>query len=259
MTILLRQGLSRLAKIMSINHNPYQSPNTKLVTEDNILIVHDVNYASRGDRLLAAILDGVIIAILAGVIFFSLKDLKIIQSFFFNSNIVINTLITICLSIILYILVHGYFIYKSAQTLGKYFLGIQVVDFDGNPISGNHYLFKRLLPFLALENLPAAGGLIALINYLLIFRKDHNCLHDDLAKTRVVPIIDQYENIGLIDTEINEQELTEISSEPSQDFKGYTFADLISALAAINQELYPERALSLKKEINYRKKMKNFN
>ena len=36
--------------------------------------------------------------------------------------------------------------------------------------------------------IPVLGNLISLVDAILIFREEHNCLHDDIAKTRVVRV-----------------------------------------------------------------------
>ena len=41
-----------------------------------------------------------------------------------------------------------------------------------------------------LGQLPLVGGFIGLIDALLIFREEKNCLHDDLAGTRVILLRD---------------------------------------------------------------------
>ncbi|NVJ65781.1 MAG: RDD family protein [Gammaproteobacteria bacterium] len=185
---------------MENDHNPYQSPKSDLnffeqVDSESL----SQRYASRGTRLGAAILDTIFLIIPLFVFLFAFGFIDYIQNgesssplldliLDTHSNVFVDMLISTFIALILFILVQGYFVYTSSQTLGKKIVGIQVVDLNGKPISGNHYLLARYLPATFLAYLPIIGGLFAILDCLLIFRKDHNCIHDDIAKTRVINI-----------------------------------------------------------------------
>lgn len=47
-------------------------------------------------------------------------------------------------------------------------------------------LLARQLPVQVMSVLPGVGGLLAILDVLFIFRKDQRCLHDLIAKTRVI-------------------------------------------------------------------------
>lgn len=76
----------------------------------------------------------------------------------------------------------------TGQSLAKMMLGMRIVTLDGNiPSVGNIVLLRSGLAVF-LINLPGIGNLISFVDALLIFRAEHNTLHDDIAKTRVIRI-----------------------------------------------------------------------
>lgn len=97
--------------------------------------------------------------------------------------------ITIALiSIVGFMTINGYLIYNHGQTVGKKICNIKVLSNKGVPISGNHYVAKRLLPMWIASQIPIVGQFISLIDSVLIFRKNKKCLHDDIAGTIVVKV-----------------------------------------------------------------------
>ena len=80
----------------------------------------------------------------------------------------------------------GYFWHTRSQSIGKICTKTKIVNLDGSPSNFASIAFKRTLVLQLLITIPVVGQVISLVNALLIFRKDHNCLHDDIAKTRVV-------------------------------------------------------------------------
>jgi uncharacterized RDD family membrane protein YckC len=86
----------------------------------------------------------------------------------------------------------GYIVYSIAlvylygQTFGKRMMDIRVVRVDGSRVTFARFVFLRWLPLAVVGCIPFIGGLVALIDPLLIFRASSRCLHDDIADTRVV-------------------------------------------------------------------------
>ena len=75
---------------------------------------------------------------------------------------------------------------STGQSIGKKVMKTQVVNLDGSQASAKTIALKRYAIMSLIANVPVAGSLVSLIGVLLIFRRDRNCLHDDIAKTRVV-------------------------------------------------------------------------
>lgn len=83
-------------------------------------------------------------------------------------------------------LIHGYFLKKFGQTIGKKALGIRIVGIDDAQLSLPMILFKRYLPITAISLIPVLGGLLALVDILFIFGSEKRCLHDYIAGSKVV-------------------------------------------------------------------------
>lgn len=83
-------------------------------------------------------------------------------------------------------LVHGYFLKNNGQTIGKKIVGIRIVDLDDKVPGLATLLGRRYLSIFLFSLVPAVGGLLTLIDQLFIFRSDRRCVHDLIAKTRVV-------------------------------------------------------------------------
>lgn len=165
--------------------NPYQAPvaDEPLETES----VAPGESAARPARLLAAMADGFIgfaamfpIQLLAGVYkgFPAMKAPQFPQSLLWMVG-----------SFVLWIALHGRFLAKGAQTIGKKLMGLQIVMVDsGRPASFERLVFWRSLPVMLLPQIPYVGVFLFLADVLFIFRADRRCLHDHIAGTRVVDL-----------------------------------------------------------------------
>lgn len=81
------------------------------------------------------------------------------------------------------------FLSSSGQTIGKKLTRIRIVTMTGEKPSMTDLALKRY-GFMNLSTfIPIAGGLIALADLFSIFRKDHRCLHDQVAGTQVIKIL----------------------------------------------------------------------
>jgi uncharacterized RDD family membrane protein YckC len=84
---------------------------------------------------------------------------------------------------------HAVFLARSAQTIGKKLVGIQMVNVsDGRPASFYKLVVWRFLPATLAYQIPYVGSVLALADIGFIFRKDRRCLHDHVAGTRVVEV-----------------------------------------------------------------------
>ena len=97
-----------------------------------------------------------------------------------------ETLLLAVLGIAAYIGIQWTFWASTGQSIGKKVMKTQVVNLDGSQATAKTIAFKRYAIMGLIGNVPVAGMLVSLIGVLLIFRRDRNCLHDDIAKTRVI-------------------------------------------------------------------------
>ena len=165
------------------NPNPYQAPATPLQEEST----GQMELATRGQRFGAAMVDGVLGAIVLFALIFLLIGwdrymvLATQQSALFSLG-------GAAVGFVIWVLLHGYLIYHRGQSIGKYLVGIRIVRQDGSPASFSRILLWRQLPQSLVGGIPVVGGWALLVNYLLIFRATRRCGHDDLADTKVVKV-----------------------------------------------------------------------
>jgi uncharacterized RDD family membrane protein YckC len=145
-----------------------------------------VALATRGERLGAAMIDGLIqLAILLPFqIGFGVYDgfpnvrLSVAQQATWGAA-----------GFALYLAVNGYLLFKSAQTVGKKLLRLQIVNFaDGAPTPGGKILLARALPVTLAAQIPVAGPWMAFLDAVFIFGRTRRCVHDLIAGTKVVKL-----------------------------------------------------------------------
>lgn len=89
------------------------------------------------------------------------------------------------IGIIAFIIVHGYFLVRDGQTLGKKILSIKIVTVD-NRLPDISNLIRRYALFWLAPQIPVVGLFVNMINILFIFTKSKRCLHDYAGGTKVV-------------------------------------------------------------------------
>jgi uncharacterized RDD family membrane protein YckC len=162
--------------------NPYAAPKSVELTAQT----NEPELATRGSRFLAALVDGIV----QGIVFFPI----ILIAFggwtgYVNTAADASFLFMIGLqvaSFLVFLLIHGYFLAKSGQTIGKKVLKIKIVRADGSAVDFQRLVLFRYLPLYFVAGIPVVGGLLYLVSILLIFRASHQCLHDNIADTIVV-------------------------------------------------------------------------
>jgi uncharacterized RDD family membrane protein YckC len=147
--------------------------------------------ASRGDRLVAALMDGVI----AGVFSFPVMYYEGLFSFALHQRVVVPVDLSVAnwvLFLAWYFLVNGYLLLNYGQTVGKRFLMIRICDHQTGTVPAFWRLVvRRLAPSLVslvgvVFHQPWVGVLFAYADIAFIFRADRRCIHDWIAGTSVV-------------------------------------------------------------------------
>ncbi|WP_310735897.1 RDD family protein [Pseudoalteromonas sp. SR45-5] len=136
--------------------------------------------ATRSDRLVAAIVDGVlgVVCFIPVFILVGFDNLSQPTLTLFAGLLGYGILSTLVL--------HGYLMYQRGQTIGKSLMSIRIENLDGTQASFTTIYFKRMLCMQLLSLIPSVGQFIAgFVNPLFIFGKDKRCLHDHLAGTKV--------------------------------------------------------------------------
>jgi len=162
-----------------MDKNAYTAPESEV----EILDENESPLASRWSRLGAAIVDGLsILPLTIPLMYFTGGFDGIAEGIEPPFH---YTLAMSIASIIIFMMIHGHFLVKSGQTLGKKALGIKIVTMD-NKLPPIGHLAKRYGFYWLLPIIPIAGQLINLVNILFIFSKSKRCLHDHIGNTKVV-------------------------------------------------------------------------
>jgi uncharacterized RDD family membrane protein YckC len=160
--------------------NPYATPTAAVIDKEEEV----GELAGRGQRLAAAIVDGIIGMALASPMMVLLGTFDYLKAG--QPLPVWLTIVSTGLGFVLFALVNGYFLKTNGQTIGKKMIGIKIVDMRDELLSLGRVLGLRYLPITLVTAVPILGQILPLIDVLFIFRKDRRCLHDLIAGTRVV-------------------------------------------------------------------------
>ncbi|MCC2637716.1 MAG: hypothetical protein K0Q68_1435 [Moraxellaceae bacterium] len=161
--------------------NPYSAP-TSQVNDSAEPATGEM--ASRKDRLLAAIVDSIILMVLVLPFTWMLGFWELARS---GGTLSLGlTVASLALGFGGYVLVNGVLLARYGQTVGKRLLKIRIVSLQGEQLPLGKILLTRQLPVQVMSVLPGVGGLLAILDVLFIFRKDQRCLHDLIAQTQVV-------------------------------------------------------------------------
>ncbi len=138
--------------------------------------------ASRSSRVFAHLLDFFVLLNVAGllVVSFGIEvNLEKLNdtTYFFWAFITVHAI---------YFVLNGYFLYSNGQTLGKRAMKIKIVTItNNNPLLIVSYGLRFLLPII-ISQIFIVGFLFSWIDIFSFFRKDRRCIHDLIAKTKVV-------------------------------------------------------------------------
>ena len=167
--------------------NPYAPPQSDPLLPPEV--DPHAELATRGSRLGAAILDTVFLLVpFLGLMSFAGSFDSVVEDDGPIWGVTLEEVMWSAVGVVIFAVINWAFL-QNGQTLGKKIVGIKVVHRDGSPISAGRYLGVRYLPIVAVSQIPGVGQLISLVDALMIFRKDHNTLHDDIAGTKVIKLV----------------------------------------------------------------------
>lgn len=162
--------------------NIYRSPEAELLGTQG----GDIELASLSQRLGGALIDGVIGVAAAIAMMMAMGTWeKTVQGI---EPTLLETLIQGIFGFAFFILVHGYLLKTSGQTVGKRIVGSKIVLTNDTPAPFFTIIFRRTLPVALASIIPYIGGLLIIIDSLLIFRADRRCAHDLIAGTKVIRV-----------------------------------------------------------------------
>lgn len=169
---------------MDLPNNPYQPPTTQVLPSAPELQAAG-REATRGSRLAAAFLDGLLIlAVLVPLQW----ALGVYDDFPAYQKDHLRQALWGLGGFALTLAINGYLLATRAQTVGKAALGIKIVTMDGTNADFWRIVTRRILPINVLSMIPVVGAFLPLVDSVAIFGSDKRCIHDRLANTRVVRV-----------------------------------------------------------------------
>jgi uncharacterized RDD family membrane protein YckC len=169
--------------------NRFTPPKAHLVEPDSLM--DGPVPAGRGQRLVAVILDGVLISIAIIPLFLVFGGMSVMADIDPNSPPDGMAMMGKMMSALIpgYIaaaVVQGWSLHAFGGTLGKKLLGLRIVRTDGSRAGFVRLFFGRGAVALVPGVIPLVGSLWTLVDSVLIFRDSRQCLHDQIADTKVV-------------------------------------------------------------------------
>ncbi|MET0355969.1 MAG: RDD family protein [Cellvibrio sp.] len=174
------------------NFNPSGAHQNKMGPIDNT--------ASYGKRLLASILDSLLIGVGVAMLFKAIgltpdqaqaNDVQTVLKIMAEKIEALSGAQQFLLFIfpyLMFFMLNGYSLFHSGQTIGKRILKIAIVTLDDQrpafvPLIVNRYLTQWMVGFL-----PGLGLLLRSLDVLAIFWTNKRCVHDLIAKTKVIDL-----------------------------------------------------------------------
>jgi uncharacterized RDD family membrane protein YckC len=148
--------------------------------------------ATRGSRLGAAILDGLIFSVPLAPSYFvagkmlahaarinpaSFAAAMVAAGSFFYLGMLIDLVLLIVMAVL---------VYRNAQTFGKKLVGIKVARTDGSRASLARIFWLRNVVNGLIGLIPVVGAFYPLVDILFIFGEARRCCHDYIADTIVI-------------------------------------------------------------------------
>ena len=90
--------------------------------------------------------------------------------------------------IIMFFVLHGFFLHQYGQTIGKRLMNIAIVTLDNQKPALLTLIVQRYISQWLMGMVPVVGILLRLADVLFIYRADRRCIHDHLAKTKVIDL-----------------------------------------------------------------------
>lgn len=140
--------------------------------------------ASEGTRLLAKVLDNILMTIIGGIY------LVILLIGAASGGSDVSSILLVLGFLVLTPIAFGWFAYniylvnKYGQTFGKRIMKIKMVRTDGSPLNTIRWVCLRTWIPSALSGM--TFGLFGLIDVLCIFGVKKTCLHDMISDTKVI-------------------------------------------------------------------------
>ena len=174
--------------------NPYQTPQHKHVEIPVAKL--DMPLASLWHRFAGSIIDTLILL----PVFFAVSiPMLFLYAMMFSPNYfettetsfeesIAESLVSLISFLVSFLLLNGYVLSSRQQTLGKALMKTKIVGETTEDVTFTRLFLMRYLLIWIVSMIPFVGGIFSLINVVSIFGEQRKCLHDYLARTRVVSL-----------------------------------------------------------------------
>jgi uncharacterized RDD family membrane protein YckC len=160
--------------------NPYAAPAARIADAAGN---DDYVKASRGARLGAVMLDGLVVAVPAMLIAILVPATSGGTA---PSTAGMILLMLFGVGAIAFVAMQLVLLHRHGQTIGKKLIGIRIVRTDGTRAGlGRIFLLRSFVPGL-IGAIPLLGPIFSLVDILFIFGEEQRCVHDMIADTIVV-------------------------------------------------------------------------
>ena len=161
--------------------NPYAAPAARL-DDIETKVLH---LASRGSRFVANLLDAISAGLVFGLMIVNEPTFAEMQ---YAEAWRITCWVLALLAAVGLIASNWIMLHRNGQTLGKRLFNIKVVQTDGSRVALWRFIFLRYGPLTLLSAIPGVGGLVSIVDSLMIFGEQQRCLHDHMANTIVITV-----------------------------------------------------------------------
>lgn len=163
--------------------NPYASPQAS-PSPYSIHAIPDYQLASRGSRLVAQLLNG--LALLVVIALFATAGYAVGAIGADKSTQALGMILGMLAGLLYWVLRNINQLRATGQSVGKQWMGIKVVQTNGQPVPLSTLILRRYLAMQLIGGIPLVGPIVGLIDVLMIFGAEQRCLHDQFADTVVV-------------------------------------------------------------------------
>jgi uncharacterized RDD family membrane protein YckC len=164
--------------------NPYAPPQAEV--GDAIDRDAGAELASRGARLGAALLDGLIASVLIGLPLLVGMNFDAAAAGNWETAFTPVGWILAGIGSLVYTVITIYLVHKNGQTIAKKIVGIKVVRSDRSRASLGRIFWLRNVVNGIPGAIPYIGNVYGLVDSLFIFGESRQCIHDKIADTIVV-------------------------------------------------------------------------
>jgi uncharacterized RDD family membrane protein YckC len=164
--------------------NPYAPPQAEV----RDTVAHDeAELAGRGERFGAAVLDGIVVAVLIGAPLMIGADFGALAAGNYAGAFSGAGSALAGVGVLVWLGITAYLVNKNGQTIGKKLVGIKVVRSDFSRASLGRIFWLRNFVNGIPGMIPLVGNFYGLVDHVFIFVGERRqCVHDKIADTVVV-------------------------------------------------------------------------